>query len=141
MKCKGFLNYKYKNVQKCISKRSKVEFCIREALVAVLEINDFKQRGFIALEIFFIYHNHYMNEMHSDSIDWLTRLTDWLTDWLTDQFNFVHFIHFPERLSPPGICNPSFGGYGYFLYLFWAVKQNCAAFVRFCVDIDSTYYK
>ena len=41
-----------------------MEFCIREALVAVLEINDFKQRGFIALEIFFINHNSYMNEMH-----------------------------------------------------------------------------
>ena len=41
-----------------------MEFCIREALVAVLEINDFKQGGFIALEIFFINHNSYMNEMH-----------------------------------------------------------------------------
>ena len=43
--------------------------CIREALVTVLEINDFKQRGFIALEIFFINHNSYMIEMHTDSID------------------------------------------------------------------------
>ena len=41
-----------------------MEFCIREALVAVLEINDVKQVGFIALEIFFINHNSYMNEMH-----------------------------------------------------------------------------
>ena len=41
-----------------------MEFCIREALVAVLEINDFKRRGFIACEIFFINHNSYMNEMH-----------------------------------------------------------------------------
>ena len=32
--------------------------------MAVLEINDFKQGGFIALEIFFINHNSYMNEMH-----------------------------------------------------------------------------
>ena len=38
-----------------------MEFCIREALVAVLEINDVKQVGFIALEI--INHNSYMNEM------------------------------------------------------------------------------
>ena len=46
------------------------QFCIREALVAaVLEINDFKQGGFVALEIFFINHNSYMNEMHTDSID------------------------------------------------------------------------
>ena len=41
-----------------------MEFCIREALVAVLEINDFKQGGFIALEIIFINHNSDMNEMH-----------------------------------------------------------------------------
>ena len=32
--------------------------------MAVLEINDFKQGGFIALEILFINHNSYMNEMH-----------------------------------------------------------------------------
>ena len=38
-----------------------MEFCIREALVAVLEINDVKQVGFIVLEIFFINHNSYMN--------------------------------------------------------------------------------
>ena len=41
-----------------------MEFCIREALVTVLEINDFKQGGLTALEIFFINHNSYMNEMH-----------------------------------------------------------------------------
>ena len=32
--------------------------------MAVLEINDVKQGRFIALEIFFINHNSYMNEMH-----------------------------------------------------------------------------
>ena len=32
--------------------------------MAVLEINDFKQGGFIALEIIFVNHNSYMNEMH-----------------------------------------------------------------------------
>ena len=32
--------------------------------MAVLEINDFKQGGFMALEIFFVNHNSYMNEMH-----------------------------------------------------------------------------
>ena len=32
--------------------------------MAVLEINDFKQGEFIALEIFFINHNSYMNEIH-----------------------------------------------------------------------------
>ena len=37
---------------------------VSEALVAVLEINDFKQGGFIALEIIFINHNSDMNEMH-----------------------------------------------------------------------------
>ena len=37
---------------------------VSEALVAVLEINDVKQVGFIALEIFFINHNSDMNEMH-----------------------------------------------------------------------------
>ena len=45
-----------------------MEFCIRETLVAVLEINDVKQRGFIALEIFFINHNSYLNEMHTDCV-------------------------------------------------------------------------
>ena len=44
--------------------KNKNGICIREALVAVLEINDFKQGGFIALEIIFINHNSYMNEMH-----------------------------------------------------------------------------
>ena len=32
--------------------------------MTVLEINDFKQEGLTALEIFFINHNSYMNEMH-----------------------------------------------------------------------------
>ena len=96
----------------------------------------FQKIGFIALEFFFINHNSYMNEMRTDSIDWLTQLTEWLTHRLTDQFNFVHFMHFPEMLPPPPPQEfPIFllGEYGYFLYLFWAVKQNCAAFVRFCV--------
>ena len=34
--------------------------------MTVSEINDFKQGGFIALEIFFINKNSYMNEMHTD---------------------------------------------------------------------------
>ena len=33
-----------------------------------LEINDFKQGGLLALEIFFINHNSYVNEMHTDCI-------------------------------------------------------------------------
>ena len=41
-----------------------MEFCIREALVTGLEINDFKQEGLLALEIFFINHN----EMHTDCV-------------------------------------------------------------------------
>ena len=49
-------------------KERKVEFCIREASVTVLEINDFKQEGFFALEIFFINLNSYMNEMHTDCV-------------------------------------------------------------------------
>ena len=51
------------------SVKEKKGICIREALVTALEINDFKQRGFIALQIFFINHNSCMNEMHTDSID------------------------------------------------------------------------
>ena len=34
--------------------------------MTVSETNDFKQEGFIALEIFFINKNSYMNEMHTD---------------------------------------------------------------------------
>ena len=34
--------------------------------MTVLEINYFKQERFIALEIFFINNNSYMNEMHTD---------------------------------------------------------------------------
>ena len=34
--------------------------------MTVSEINDFKQGGFIASEIFFINNNSYMNEMHTD---------------------------------------------------------------------------
>ena len=33
-----------------------------------LEINDFKQEGLLALEIFFINHNSYLNEMHTDCV-------------------------------------------------------------------------
>ena len=82
----------------------------------------FLKRGFIVLEFFFINHISYMNKMHTDSIDWLT-------DWLTDQFNFVHFIHFLEMspAPPQEFAILLLGEYGY-----WAVKQNCTAFVRFC---------
>ena len=44
----------------CINK----VFIIVHILVTLLEINDFKQGGLLALEIFFINHNSYMNEMH-----------------------------------------------------------------------------
>ena len=46
-------------------KEQKYNF-VSEALVTVSEINDFKQGGFIALEIFFINNNSYMNEMRTD---------------------------------------------------------------------------
>ena len=47
-----------------------------------------------------------------------------------NQFNFVHFIHFLEMspAPPQEFAILLLGEYGY-----WAVKQNCAAFVRFCV--------
>ena len=34
--------------------------------MTVSDINYFKQGGFIALEIFFINNNSYMNDMHTD---------------------------------------------------------------------------
>ena len=57
-----------KMYRNALVKEGKMEFCIREASVTVLELNDFKQGGFIAVEIFFINHNSYMNEMHTDCV-------------------------------------------------------------------------
>ena len=64
----SYSNVRFLLITSTMYRNVSVKFCIREALATVLEINDFKQGGFIALEIFFINHNSYMNKMHTDCV-------------------------------------------------------------------------
>ena len=114
-----------------------MEFCIREALVTVLEINDFKKRGFIASEIFFINHIRYMNEMHTDSIDWLTQLPEWVTDWLTNLTSYITYISL--RCSSPRNFQSSFGGIRIFSVSVLSSKAKLCCFCQILCRISTLH--